>query len=49
MSAPTEQLPRLLALVPNPLVGRLAFLGCGGVVLIVGTALVRVSRRAPAP
>jgi SSS family solute:Na+ symporter len=35
----------LLALVPNPPSGRLAFLGCGGLVLTVGVALLRVSRR----
>jgi len=35
----------LLAAVPNPLAGRLAFVGCGGVVLVVGAALVRTSRR----
>jgi SSS family solute:Na+ symporter len=35
----------LLALIPNPLVGRLAFLGCGGVVLLIGGMLIRSSRR----
>jgi hypothetical protein len=37
----------LLALIPNPLNGRLAFLGCGGVVVIVGLVLIVVSRRRP--
>jgi SSS family solute:Na+ symporter len=37
----------LLALIPNPLVGRLAFLGCGGVVLLIGAALLLSSRRNP--
>ncbi len=35
----------LLALIPNPLVGRLAFLGCGGVVILIGWLLVRDGRR----
>jgi Na+/proline symporter len=39
----------LLALVPNPLAGRLAFLGCGGIVLTVGAVLVRSGRRDPVP
>ena len=34
----------LLALIPNPLVGRLAFLGCGGLASVIG-ALLRVSSR----
>jgi len=34
----------LMALIPNPLIGRLSFLFCGGVVAIVGWALVRQSR-----
>jgi solute:Na+ symporter, SSS family len=37
----------LLALIPNSAVGRVAFLGCGGVVLFIGTALVLSSRRRP--
>ena len=37
-----------LALIPNPPAGRLAFLGCGGCVLLVGALLLRQSRRAPA-
>ena len=35
----------LLSLVPNPMLGRLAFLGCGGLVFMVGALLVRTSRR----
>ena len=35
----------LLALIPNPLVGRLAFLGCGGVVLLIGALLIRSSKQ----
>jgi hypothetical protein len=35
----------LLALVPNPPAGRLAFVFCGGLVVLVGTALVRQSRK----
>ncbi len=35
----------LLAFIPNPLIGRLAFLACGGVVLVIGGALVLSSRR----
>lgn len=31
----------LLALIPNPLTGRLSFLFCGGVVLLIGWLLVR--------
>jgi Na+/proline symporter len=37
----------LLALIPNPMAGRLAFLGCGGIVLVIGAALVATSRRMP--
>jgi SSS family solute:Na+ symporter len=37
-----------LAIIPNSLVGRLAFLGCGGVVLLIGTALILSARRDPA-
>ena len=36
----------LLTLIPNPWVGRLAFLGCGGMVVFIGFVLVRSSRRA---
>jgi len=36
----------LLALIPNPWIGRLAFLGCGVSVLIVGFLLVQSGRRA---
>jgi SSS family solute:Na+ symporter len=39
----------LLALIPNPLVGRLAFLGCGGVVIFIGWLLIRDGRRPAAP
>jgi Na+/proline symporter len=38
----------LLALIPNPLSGRLAFLFCGVVMGIIGTTLVRQSRLRPA-
>jgi SSS family solute:Na+ symporter len=38
----------LLALIPNPLVGRLAFLFCGGLVGGIGAILVKISKRAPA-
>lgn len=42
----------LLALIPNPLVGRLAFLGCGGLVTIIGALLLvssRTSEKLPRP
>ena len=40
----------LLAVIPNPTLGRLAFLGCGGIVALVGWALLTASRRqAPSP
>jgi solute:Na+ symporter, SSS family len=39
----------LLAIIPNPLTGRLAFLGCGGLVCLIGGSLLRASRRVPAP
>jgi Na+/proline symporter len=39
----------ILAAIPNPPIGRLAFVGCGGVVLLIGGALVASSRRKPAP
>ncbi len=40
----------LLVLIPNPLTGRLAFLGCGGLVAGIGAVLVRQGRRVvPAP
>lgn len=35
----------LLALIPNPFIGRLGFLFCGGVVLAIGLALRRASAR----
>ncbi|AOS44206.1 Sodium/glucose cotransporter [Lacunisphaera limnophila] len=34
----------LLAFIPNPLVGRLAFLGCGGTVVLIGVLLIRSGR-----
>ncbi len=37
----------LLALIPNSLVGRLAFVGCGGVVVLIGALLLRSARSAP--
>ena len=40
----------LLALIPNPLTGRLAFLFCGGLVATIGAFLVRSAKNtAPAP
>jgi solute:Na+ symporter, SSS family len=39
----------LLALIPNPFVGRMGFLFCGGVVVLIGLALRRAARvRRPA-
>lgn len=35
----------LMALIPNPLWGRLAFVFCGGVVMLVGWLLVKQARR----
>jgi solute:Na+ symporter, SSS family len=35
----------LMALIPNPTVGRLAFLFCGGVVMLIGWLLVKQARR----
>jgi solute:Na+ symporter, SSS family len=35
----------LLALIPNPLIGRAGFVFCGGVVVVIGLALRRASRR----
>jgi hypothetical protein len=37
----------LLAVIPNPLPGRLGFVFCGGVVLLIGAALVRAGRARP--
>ncbi len=37
----------LLALIPNSPIGRLAFAGCGSLVLLVGAALVFAARRTP--
>lgn len=34
----------LLAFIPNSIVGRLAFLGCGGVVVLIGVLLLRAGR-----
>jgi len=34
----------LLALIPNPLTGRIAFLGCGGLVASIGLLLLRSYR-----
>lgn len=39
----------LLALIPNPLVGRLGFLFCGGCVVLIGLALRRAARARVAP
>jgi Na+/proline symporter len=36
----------LLTLIPNPPLGRLAFVGCGGLVVLIGAVLVRNARRA---
>ncbi|MBL9187626.1 MAG: hypothetical protein JNK23_09125 [Opitutaceae bacterium] len=38
----------LLAAIPNPLGGRLAFIGCGAIVLLIGWALVAASRKSAA-
>ena len=35
----------LMALIPNPLIGRLSFVFCGGVVILVGWLLVKQARR----
>lgn len=37
----------LMALIPNPLVGRLAFVFCGGVVILIGWLLVKQARTKP--
>lgn len=39
----------LMALIPNPLTGRIAFLFCGGTVIAIGTLLVRHARPAREP
>jgi SSS family solute:Na+ symporter len=39
----------LLAFIPNPVVGRLAFLGCGGSVVLIGWLLLRAARSPAAP
>ncbi len=38
----------LLAVIPNPAIGRLAFLGCGGIVGGIGYILLRAAKRVPA-
>jgi Na+/proline symporter len=38
----------LLALIPNSLTGRLSFLGCGGLVTIIGLVLIRSGRKSAA-
>ncbi len=38
----------LLAFIPNSFVGRLAFIGCGGVVILIGVLLLRSARRTAA-
>ena len=38
-----------MALIPNPASGRLAFLFCGGVVMLIGWALVKQARPAQSP
>jgi Na+/proline symporter len=35
----------LLAFIPNPPIGRLAFLGCGGIVFLIGGALLLSAKR----
>ena len=37
----------LLALIPNPITGRLAFIGCGSIVFAIGATLIASSRRNP--
>lgn len=39
----------LLSLIPNPATGRIAFLGCGGLVAVIGALLVRSGRALPPP
>lgn len=39
----------LLAAIPNPLAGRLAFLGCGGSMLLLGVLLRRTAHRTAQP
>lgn len=38
----------LLAAIPNPALGRLAFVGCGAIVLGIGLALLAAARKPPA-
>jgi Na+/proline symporter len=38
----------LMALIPNPPVGRLSFLFCGGIVMLIGWLLVKQARTKPA-
>ncbi len=39
----------LLAVIPNPAAGRLAFIGCGAIVFGIGLALLAAARKNPAP
>lgn len=39
----------LLALIPNPMIGRLGFVFCGGVVVLIGLGLRRAARTRPLP
>ncbi len=39
----------LLALIPNPMTGRIAFVFCGGVVVAIGLGLRRAARRTAVP
>lgn len=39
----------LLALIPNPMLGRLGFVFCGGVVVLIGLGLRRAARTRPVP
>lgn len=39
----------LMALIPNPPVGRFAFVFCGGVVMLIGWLLVKQARAKPVP
>ena len=38
----------LLAVIPNPPAGRITFLGCAAIVMLIGAGLLRAARRAPA-
>jgi solute:Na+ symporter, SSS family len=37
----------LLALIPNSLAGRLSFVGCGGIVVVIGVLLLAAARKHP--